>query len=72
MRMILRKEQLGIGLLAVLFLSILVFASDKRDQRSTGAVSEARCAGCKPGANAGESYVLLSNHRVKKDAGVVR
>ena len=42
--MILRKEQSRIGLFAVVFLSVLVFAADKRQQQFTGVISDSQCA----------------------------
>ena len=42
--MILRKEQSRIGLWAVVLLSILVLAADKREQQYAGAISDSRCA----------------------------
>ena len=64
--MILRREQFRIGLLAIVFLSILVFASDRRDQRFSGAISLSRCAGCaKLTRNPDQSYVLPSRERAR-------
>ena len=42
--MILRKEQSRIGLFAVVVLSVLVFAADKREQQFTGVISDSQCA----------------------------
>jgi len=64
--MILRKEQFRIGLLAVLFLSILVFAPDRRDRRFTAVNSESRCTeSAKQSGDAGTSHVLLSKDRAR-------
>jgi len=42
--MILRKEHSRIGLFAVVLLSILVLAADKREQQFTGVISDSQCA----------------------------
>jgi len=42
--MILRKEQSRIGLFAVVVLSLLVFAADKREQQFAGVISDSQCA----------------------------
>ena len=42
--MILRKEHSRIGLFAVVLLSVLVLAADKREQQFTGVISDSQCA----------------------------
>jgi hypothetical protein len=42
--MILRREQSRIGIFAVVLLSFLVLAADKREQQFTGVISDSQCA----------------------------